>query len=160
MVQVVRGGKVAPETARALLAGTTAGCPGCGGQLRGRQRACSGRCRATLSRRTRVEAGARRTRELRATLEQLDYLRIVAVDDAVEAIKQPLAQLIDVRPGVGGKRPSGGREITPPARFGRRPPLLKSTAPVAGRVRGPGRNAAAELVEPDGERHPGKLPIV
>jgi hypothetical protein len=91
---------------------------------------------------------------------QLDYLRIVAVDDAVAAIKQPLAQLIDVGPGVGGKRPSGGREITPPARFGRRPPLLKSTAPVAGRVRGPGRSAAPELVEPDGERHPGKLPIV
>jgi len=47
-----------PQAARALL-GSSRGpaaehCPACGAPLTGRQRACSGRCRAELSRRRRL----------------------------------------------------------------------------------------------------------
>jgi hypothetical protein len=49
---------------------------------------------------------------------QLDHLRIVAVDDAVEAIKQPLARLIDVGPGRG-------IDDTPRPRLRSPPPLWR-----------------------------------
>lgn len=56
-----------PEAARALLVGsqrdTRPVCPGCGAPLSGRQRACSGRCRARLSRLRRDGAQALYLRE-------------------------------------------------------------------------------------------------
>jgi predicted nucleic acid-binding Zn ribbon protein len=47
---------LSPEAARALVAGARRECPGCGKPLQGRQKtACSGRCRAKLSRQHRVQ---------------------------------------------------------------------------------------------------------
>jgi hypothetical protein len=51
MVQDDSDGITHSEAARALLAGSGRQCPGCGKPLTDRQRACSGRCRATLSHR-------------------------------------------------------------------------------------------------------------
>ena len=56
-------GPDAPETARALLMtapdGKARSCSGCGAPLIGRQlRACSGRCRARVSRQKRVRSRA------------------------------------------------------------------------------------------------------
>jgi predicted nucleic acid-binding Zn ribbon protein len=65
-----RAPKVPAETARADLAGSGVGCcPVCGAPLRGRQRVCSGRCRARLSRARRT---ARLRRLLQAALRVLD----------------------------------------------------------------------------------------
>jgi predicted nucleic acid-binding Zn ribbon protein len=66
--------EVVPETARALLGASqqaTRQCPapGCGRPLTSRQRACSGRCRAALSRQRREEARAADIHEVRAILE-------------------------------------------------------------------------------------------
>lgn len=74
------------EAARALLGGHQVDCPqcpapGCGTPLRFRQQACSGRCRAALSRARRAEAQAAQDREVRrllalalATLEAAERL--------------------------------------------------------------------------------------
>jgi predicted nucleic acid-binding Zn ribbon protein len=63
------------EAARALLAGAERECPGCGKPLTDRQRACSGRCRAKLSR-------ARRGDELRVLA--------LAARQAIEALERRL----------------------------------------------------------------------
>jgi hypothetical protein len=53
------------ESARAL-------CGGCGGPLAGRQKvACSGKCRAILSRLRRNRAAVERDKEVRAALEAI-----------------------------------------------------------------------------------------
>jgi predicted nucleic acid-binding Zn ribbon protein len=61
------------ETERALLeAGAVPSrrcpAPGCGRSLTRRQKACSPRCRAVLSRQRRAEAHAERMQEIRALL--------------------------------------------------------------------------------------------
>lgn len=56
------------EAARALVGAPVRPCPGCGGPLEGRRRACSARCRAALSRRRREEARRERDREIRGLL--------------------------------------------------------------------------------------------
>ena len=63
------------ETARALVAGVRRQCPGCGQALTARQRACSGRCRAKLSRQRKA-----------------DELRVLALAarQALEALEQRL----------------------------------------------------------------------
>jgi hypothetical protein len=63
-------------TARALGAGAERQCPGCGKPLAGAQKACSGRCRARLSR-------ARRLDELRGLA--------LAARQAIEALERRLA---------------------------------------------------------------------
>jgi len=65
--------QVAPEAARALVEGSpvNAGerlCPICGKPLRPRQRVCSGRCRAELSRRRQAQARQARDEQVRALL--------------------------------------------------------------------------------------------
>jgi predicted nucleic acid-binding Zn ribbon protein len=44
-----------PEAARALVAGSERECPGCGNPLAGQQKACSGKCRAKLSRQRKAD---------------------------------------------------------------------------------------------------------
>jgi hypothetical protein len=61
--------EASPEAARAPLTGSGRWCPGCGGPLAGRRRACSGRCRAALSQARRAAAQQARDRELCAALE-------------------------------------------------------------------------------------------
>jgi len=60
------------EAARAL----SVECPACGRALRGRPRkACSGKCRAAISRRRQAQAQAAREEDLRAQLQAaLDLL--------------------------------------------------------------------------------------
>lgn len=54
---------------RALVgAPGVASCPKCGDPLEGRRRACSAKCRATLSRRRREETRQERDREVRSLL--------------------------------------------------------------------------------------------
>ena len=65
--------QVPSEAARAPVEGSPAGgggrfCPICGKPLRPRQRVCSGRCRAELSRRRQAEARQARDEEVRALL--------------------------------------------------------------------------------------------
>jgi len=65
--------QVSPGSARALLGGAPANvpdrrCPVCGNSLRPRQRVCSGRCRAELSRRRQAEARQARDEQVRALL--------------------------------------------------------------------------------------------
>lgn len=43
------------EAARALVAGSGGECPGCGMPLAGQQKACSGKCRARLSRQRKAD---------------------------------------------------------------------------------------------------------
>jgi len=66
--------QVPPEPARADLGPTLldfpGACPGCGGPLKGRQKTCSGKCRAALSWRKQTEAQAERDRQLRSLLEE------------------------------------------------------------------------------------------
>jgi len=45
-------------------------CPICGTPLTGRQKACSGKCRAALSRRRKAEGQAHRDRRVRELLER------------------------------------------------------------------------------------------
>ncbi len=66
----------APRSApRGAVVASPGGCPGCGKALTGRQKACSGRCRALLSRRRRIPVKAQDLRDLGAvvvaTLERL-----------------------------------------------------------------------------------------
>src|SRR5712691_760802 len=73
MMGVPLRSKIPPETARAPVEGTpvTANdrrCPVCSDLLRPRQRVCSGRCRAELSRRRQAEARQARDQEVRALL--------------------------------------------------------------------------------------------
>ena len=59
------------ENARAPVIGSSRICPACQKPLQGRQElACSGKCRAALSRRRRQEAQAQRERRLRELLEE------------------------------------------------------------------------------------------
>jgi predicted nucleic acid-binding Zn ribbon protein len=65
--------QVPSEAARALVEGSPAGCVGrfcplCGKSLRPRQRVCSGRCRAELSRRRYAEARQARDEQVRVLL--------------------------------------------------------------------------------------------
>jgi predicted nucleic acid-binding Zn ribbon protein len=65
--------QVSPGSARALVGGAPANvpdrrCPVCGNSLRPRQRVCSGRCRAELSRRRQAEARQARDEQVRALL--------------------------------------------------------------------------------------------
>ena len=65
--------QVPSEAARALVEGSPAGgggrfCPLCGKSLRPRQRVCSGKCRAELSRRRQAEARQGRDEQVRALL--------------------------------------------------------------------------------------------
>ncbi len=65
--------QVSPGSARALVEGSPANgggrlCPICGKPLRPRQRVCSGRCRAELSRRGQAEARQARDEQVRALL--------------------------------------------------------------------------------------------
>jgi predicted nucleic acid-binding Zn ribbon protein len=65
--------QVPPEAARALVGGAPANvddrrCPVCGTSLRPRQRVCSGRCRAELSRHHLAEARQARDEQVRALL--------------------------------------------------------------------------------------------
>ena len=50
--------KAPPKGARALLGASLRPCPGCSAPLRPRQTACSGKCRAALSRGRRAAARA------------------------------------------------------------------------------------------------------
>jgi predicted nucleic acid-binding Zn ribbon protein len=75
--------EVSPEGARAPVEGTPVSandrlCPVCSDLLRPRQRVCSGRCRAELSRLRQVEARQARDRQLRALL--LAALDLIATD--------------------------------------------------------------------------------
>jgi predicted nucleic acid-binding Zn ribbon protein len=56
------------EAARALSMSPGVECPACGGPLTGRQRACSGKCRAELSRRRHAEARQAEAQEVRIGL--------------------------------------------------------------------------------------------
>jgi predicted nucleic acid-binding Zn ribbon protein len=66
--------QVPPGSARALVGGVPANardlsrCPICGEPLRPRQRVCSGRCRAELSRRRQAQARQARDEQVRALL--------------------------------------------------------------------------------------------
>jgi predicted nucleic acid-binding Zn ribbon protein len=65
--------QVSPRSARALVEGSPANadgrlCPVCDKPLRTRQRVCSGRCRAELSRRRQAEARQARDEQVRALL--------------------------------------------------------------------------------------------
>jgi len=61
-----------PQGARALLAGivvaTPGQCPICGAPLHGRQKCCSGKCRAALSRRRRIPIARQDLQEIRRAL--------------------------------------------------------------------------------------------
>jgi predicted nucleic acid-binding Zn ribbon protein len=61
-----------PQGARALLGGivieSPRKCEICGNPLRGRQKCCSGKCRAIKSRRKRIPIKVEELRELRAAL--------------------------------------------------------------------------------------------
>ena len=66
--------QVSPEAVRALVTGHGVDsaqrlCPVCRAQLTGRQRACSGKCRAALSRWRRAQGREARDQEIRALLE-------------------------------------------------------------------------------------------
>jgi predicted nucleic acid-binding Zn ribbon protein len=58
-----------PPGARALGAASGRECPGCGKRLTDRQKACSAKCRATLSRRRRSGRLETRDLEIRGLLE-------------------------------------------------------------------------------------------
>ena len=66
------GARVAPETARAPVVASPRGtCEACRAPMAARKgkRACSGKCRARLSRREQDAARRRRDQEIRALLE-------------------------------------------------------------------------------------------
>jgi len=65
-----------PEAARAGYAGSVLGsaeatCPGCGGPMAPGRKACSGKCRAALSRLKKVKALSARDDRIRASLEAI-----------------------------------------------------------------------------------------
>ena len=60
------------ESARALSPPPVVrSCPACGAELRGRQKACSGKCRATLSRRRRADSVTSREQRMRDLVKVL-----------------------------------------------------------------------------------------
>lgn len=58
------------ESARAPVVGSSRLCPGCGTALKDRQGACSGKCRASLSRQRREAARAERHERTRRLLRE------------------------------------------------------------------------------------------
>ena len=73
MIGPLSGLQVSPEAARAPVEGSPADgggrfCPVCGEPLRPRQRVCSGRCRAELSRRRYAEARQARDEQVQALI--------------------------------------------------------------------------------------------
>ena len=62
-------------------------CPGpeCGRPLEGRQRACSAKCRAALSRQGRIERQATRDQEIGALLDLAERLEARAVELRAQA---------------------------------------------------------------------------
>lgn len=75
MSSVDSGAQIMPEGARALLvASQLRCCPACGTPLRPRQRACSGRCRAALSRVRRSARQQARLEEIRALVARTGRL--------------------------------------------------------------------------------------
>jgi predicted nucleic acid-binding Zn ribbon protein len=69
---VESGPEVSPESARALVAARGRECPGCGKALTDRQKgACSGKCRARLSRQRQAEALQTEVQLLQARLDAL-----------------------------------------------------------------------------------------
>ena len=83
-----QGPKVSPEAERALPSGilvnSPGACPGCGGPLKGRQKACSAKCRARLSRARREGDRARE------------------VDLAVNLLEQAITRLRRIHTPTGG----------------------------------------------------------
>lgn len=69
MAEIATTVKRHPEAARALVGGSMISCPGCGKALTGRQRACSGRCRAILSRRKRIPVKVEDLRAIRSLVK-------------------------------------------------------------------------------------------
>lgn len=73
MSEDLPNGSDGSDTARALptsgLIDSPRRCPACGTALTGRQRACSAKCRAALSRRRRAQAQAERDRQIRDLLK-------------------------------------------------------------------------------------------
>ncbi len=77
--------EVSPPSARALSMATlvdSRGCPLCGNALKGRQRLCSGVCRAKLSRQKKATQQAQRDRRLREMLEEA----LGALETAIDLI--------------------------------------------------------------------------
>jgi len=73
MIGASPGPQVPAEAARAPVEGSPAGgggrfCPVCGEPLRPRQRVCSGRCRAELSRRRQAQLRQARDQQIRELL--------------------------------------------------------------------------------------------
>jgi len=78
--------EVSPESARALVVVSWSECPGCGMPLTDRQRgACSGKCRAKLSRQRQAEALQTEVRDLGYALELLS-VRHAALVERVQAL--------------------------------------------------------------------------
>jgi predicted nucleic acid-binding Zn ribbon protein len=75
MCTILPSHTVGPVTARAPGGGcmlpSPGRCPGCAGPLKGRQRACSGRCRAALSRQKLAETVRTRDERLRELVRLL-----------------------------------------------------------------------------------------
>jgi predicted nucleic acid-binding Zn ribbon protein len=63
------GPEVRSAGVRALGVGSGRECPACGKPISGRQRACSAKCRAALSRQRRADRLKARDREIRGLLE-------------------------------------------------------------------------------------------
>ena len=86
MLDPVEPAEVLPEAASAAVgapreASRQPVCRFCGKLLRGRQQVCSGKCRATWSRRKKAQAETDRNRQVRALLaEALRLLGEVAED--------------------------------------------------------------------------------
>jgi predicted nucleic acid-binding Zn ribbon protein len=74
--------KSSPAGVRAPGAGSERQCPACGAPLTGAQRACSGRCRAILSRQRREQARRDLEQELRGCL----LVAREAIDLALETV--------------------------------------------------------------------------
>ncbi|GEM_PF-735477 len=83
MPSIVQEPKDQGKCARALLGAPVVASPGkcpiCGKTLKGRQRVCSGKCRATMSRRRRIPVKAEDLRDLRAlvtsTMERVTEIK-------------------------------------------------------------------------------------
>jgi len=79
------------EAARALVAASERECPGCGKTLTGRQKACSGKCRAKLSRQRKTEARQHRNEELRVLVRRAEQ-DLRAARQAIEALERRLGE--------------------------------------------------------------------
>jgi predicted nucleic acid-binding Zn ribbon protein len=60
-----------PQPARAPTEGILVSCPACGAPLKEGQKACSGKCRATLSRQRKEQAVAERDATIQAHAEAI-----------------------------------------------------------------------------------------